>query len=508
MVAAVSPRAEVALCYALAEGLLLLAPHPHGVIDALPRPPALDLGKLADLVTLHDAPDSTPYAGVRRLPLGHRLTWRPGDSAPVVRRWFEPDTAQIPLSTAEAVRRMREVVTDAVAASLPHSGDVSATLSGGLDSAMVVGTAAELLVPQGRTVHTFTHRPIPGTRPARGKWEADDGPYAERMCAEVPGLTWTPVVNTNRRSHFDALPSLFRRTWLPTLNPANALWVSDAVEAAQARSTRLMLTGATGNGPYSRGAYESLRELGQRLRFDRVIRYGRAARRTGSSWPATIRPAVSAAAPSWLRSLRHRVPGRSATSSDGTLVSGLPVRPELLSEEARASVRLLSHPAPWTRQAWVDFVLRDHSMLTICQQLSPSVWWSDPLSDPEVTSLALRLPAEAWLAGGRPRGLAREASRDRVPDHIRLRTTRGAQAADRAQWLAGREGRVREQLEVVEASPAAQQFLDLAALRRGVEALGSPGLDVLTWDLGIGRALGFGMFAAWYESEVLAVRGS
>ncbi|HYP45897.1 MAG TPA: asparagine synthase-related protein [Propionibacteriaceae bacterium] len=508
--AAVSPRAEVALFYALAGGSLLLSSHPQGVIDALPQPPALDLAKLADLVTLYDAPDSTPYEGVRRLPLGHRLSWRPGKAAVLVRRWFEPDsTPQHSLSTDEAVRTMRETIAEAVAASLPSSGDVSATLSGGLDSAMVVGTAAELLFPSGRTVHTFTHRPLPNTLPGAGNWESDDGPYAERMCAEIKGLSWTPLVNLDRRNHLDALPALFRRTWLPTLNPANALWIVDAVDAAAFRSTGLLLTGATGNGPYSRDASQPLRELGRRRRLDLLAKHALAAHGTGLAWPVALRPSISATVPTWLKTMRRRKLSRSASIRlQADLMARLPVRPERLSEDARASARRLRAVATQTRQDWVDFVLRDHSMLTICQHLSPSVWWSDPLSDPEVTSLALRLPDEAWLAGGRSRGLAREASLGRVPDHIRLRTTRGSQAADRAQWLAGREGRVRAHLEVVEASPAAQQFLDLSALRRGVEALDPQSPDIHIWDLSIGRALGFGMFAAWYESEVLQPRGS
>ena len=53
------------------------------------------------------------------------------------------------------------------------------------------------------------------------------------------------------------------------------------------------------------------------------------------------------------------------------------------------------------------------------------------------------------------------------------------------------------------ASPAAQQFLDLPRLRAGVTAPDLAGLGAMRWESVFGRALGFGLFAAWYESQAV-----
>ncbi|WP_375423656.1 hypothetical protein [uncultured Friedmanniella sp.] len=74
---------------------------------------------------------------------------------------------------------------------------------------------------------------------------------------------------------------------------------------------------------------------------------------------------------------------------------------------------------------------------------------------------------------------------------------------DRGQWLAGRSASLLGLLEVVEASPAAQQFLDLPGLRQGVLDPGNP--SVHSQEMSTGRALAFGLYAAWYKPEVLRV---
>lgn len=496
-----SARTEASLFWTTRSGTLLLAPHPRDLIGLLAVPPALDVGKLADLVVLHDDPVRTVWTGVYRLPTGHQLRWRPGGSAPSVRPWFTPDDApDRSIGAAQAVALMRAAVTAAVAGSLPDRGDVHTTLSGGLDSSMVSIAAAALLQPQGRTVHAMTHVPLPGTAAVAG-WEADDGPYARRLCAEVPGFTWSALTNTARRSPFASLAERFERTWLPTLNPSNTVWVHEALRRASAARSRLLLTGATGNGPYSPGAGPFLAELARRHRYDQLARFGAQGLRRGDG--SALRLAAWAAAPPAVRAVRaHRRRGTSPRPNAG--VEELLVRPELLSDGAAAArERAAGSEAP-TRQDWVDLVRRDTSLAAGTQLLADDVWWSDPLSDPAVCTLALRLPAEAWLVGGRPRGLAREVSKGVVPDHVRLRTSRGGQSLDRGQWLAGREPEVLALLEQVEGCAAASEFLDLARLRRGVESLDPASPAVHRWEMGTGRALGFGLYAAWYESTVLA----
>ena len=499
VVAASSSRTELTALYTYDAGRLIVATHPRDLLVTLGRRPALSVAKLADLVALHDDPSSTVYDGVQRLPVGHLMRWRPEQPEPQVTRWYSPSVVpDVGIDPASAPALMRDVVRSAVAASLPVAGDVAATLSGGLDSSMVVATAARLLGPQRRMVHTCTHVPLPGVASA-GMWEPDDGPYARQMVAESPGLTWTPLTNTARTSPFELCWQSFAETWLPVMNPANHVWISAAVEHAAQAGSPVLLTGATGNGPFSRGAAGPLRSLASEHRYGALGRHIANARRAGTGWRQAAWPVVAAAAPGVLTALQRRR-GRTGGSGDADIVAALPVRPEQLSVEAQERMQRLGGAAAPSRDDWVDFVLKDSSLRARAPR---AVWWSDPLSDPEVVALALRLPHEAWLAGGRTRGLAREAARGLVPDHIRLRSTRGGQSHDLGLWLAGRQRHLNELYEQVAASPAAQQFLDLPRLRAGVTAPDLAGLGAMRWESVFGRALGFGLFAAWYESQAV-----
>ncbi|MCA9646517.1 MAG: hypothetical protein KC492_37785, partial [Myxococcales bacterium] len=99
-------------------------------------------------------PDRTPFAGVRMLPPGHLLTLR-GESLEL-EDWGAPDFDSAdasPNTEAEDVARFREVFLDSVERRLVSDARVCFHLSGGVDSAAVLGAARELQ-RRGRTAPT------------------------------------------------------------------------------------------------------------------------------------------------------------------------------------------------------------------------------------------------------------------------------------------------------------------------------------------------------------------
>ncbi len=133
--------------------------------------------------------------------------------------------------------------------------------------------------------------------------------------------------------------------------------------------------------------------------------------------------------------------------------------------------------------------------------MSDSVWVSDPLSDPAMVELAGRLPEEAWLSGGRSRGLARAATAGLLPDTVRLRRTYGSQGADIGQVV--RERDYRDLLDRFRASPTVPSFIDLDALERSLGPDLADPVRAIYWQGVHGRAFSYGHFAVWYEDEVL-----
>lgn len=505
VVAAASPRWEVSLLHARdrATGRLVLGTHPRDVIGALSSPPPLDLAKLADLAALHDGPATTVWEGIERLPLGHVLETDPS-GAPRVRRWFTPAAEQDrSIRLAEAPLLMREAVLGAVASSLPADGDVAATLSGGLDSGTVVAAAARRLAGTGRRIHAFTHAPLDGAVEVRSTWEADDAPYARALADQIPGIEVDIVRNTGLVPPLVAQEWLIERTWHPPFNPVNQSWVNEIYRRSEARGLSLLLTGAAGNATFSRGRAGILPELARSGAVGALAREVVRRRTAGAGWVRSGRHVLRESAPPGVRHAWHRLRGHTIVEHAFD-VDDLPFRRDRLSAAARAELPLMANAHEPDRAEWVDFVHLDVSRLVMLAATSDRVWWSDPLSDPEVISLALRLPEEAWLVGGRSRGLARAAADGLVPDVVRLRETRGSQGADVHLAMVGQEGAYRDLLDRFRASPSVPEFIDLDRLAAAIGPQMSAPETAAHWQGIHGRAFAFGHYAVWYEDRVLA----
>jgi asparagine synthase (glutamine-hydrolysing) len=80
--------------------------------------------------------------GVHKLPPGHLLRYRGGEVR--IRRYWDLPVGERAISEAEGVAEVRRLVRDAVASHLVADVPVGAFLSGGIDSATIVGTMVEL----------------------------------------------------------------------------------------------------------------------------------------------------------------------------------------------------------------------------------------------------------------------------------------------------------------------------------------------------------------------------
>jgi asparagine synthase (glutamine-hydrolysing) len=135
------------LMWRVADGVLSFASE----LKALREQPGFREELDPDALEAYFATNSIPsplsiYRGVRKLPPGHLLQWRPG-AQPEVRRWTRPGPV-----AAGAVRRgdpdtlaaeLRHVLRDSVAAHLISDVPVGVFLSGGIDSGALAALAAE-----------------------------------------------------------------------------------------------------------------------------------------------------------------------------------------------------------------------------------------------------------------------------------------------------------------------------------------------------------------------------
>jgi asparagine synthase (glutamine-hydrolysing) len=147
------------LYYHYADGRLVFGSEIKAIFADPGVPRELDESAIPSYLTFGYVPTPrTFFRGVRSLPPGHVLTFRPG-GIPQVERYWEPGvagldgTSRLELSPREAARNVRAALDHAVQRRLISDVPLGAFLSGGIDSTTVVGIMARQTE---HPVQTFT----------------------------------------------------------------------------------------------------------------------------------------------------------------------------------------------------------------------------------------------------------------------------------------------------------------------------------------------------------------
>jgi asparagine synthase (glutamine-hydrolysing) len=136
----------------------------------------------------------TMFRGISKLPPGHYLVWERG--AVTVHCYWRIPEGTCTLSSGEAEERFLELLTESVRLRLVSDVPIGAFLSGGLDSAVVVGLMSKLLA---EPVRTFTigfeeaaYNELPLARVAADGFKTSHREYVVRpnVIELLPKLVW------------------------------------------------------------------------------------------------------------------------------------------------------------------------------------------------------------------------------------------------------------------------------------------------------------------------------
>ena len=245
-----------------------------GGVDTAPEP----AGHAGFFLWGHVPEPYTLYRGVRALPAGSTL-WadaggvgEPRVYASVVETLREAARAPADLSPAEGAERLREALRDSVRAHLVADVPVGVFLSAGIDSATLVGLAAEV---EGSALNTVTlaFREYAGT-------ERDETPLAEAVAARYATRQHTRTVEG--ASFAGELPRLLAAMDQPSIDGVNTYFVARA--AAEA-GLKVAVSGVGGDEVF--GGYPSFREV---PRLARLLAPARHARPVGALVRAAAGP--------------------------------------------------------------------------------------------------------------------------------------------------------------------------------------------------------------------------
>jgi len=394
----------------------------------------------------------TMFAGIDVLQAGHLLVHH--EEMLRVEKWWRPDTAarEVHAHARDYVAEARILFDSAVASRLRARGGVVATLSGGLGSALVAVTAASQLAASGKVLEALTAVP------------REDAAWATAAADFQPNIRQR-LVSTGDTTPLDILPLAHQLAHTPVYNPANLVWTWQMSARAAHNRVRVILCAEHGN--------QSIGYAGD-LCDAHFIRLRRLAGAAQQSWDR-------------VRCLGTGLQGMHTHARTGTpglqIVSNASDREPSASERERFARAMLT-PRTTTR---VDFMARF------------GVEWLDPTADRKLLERLLTFPLHVFRVGNRPRGLARELGRGRVPENVRLRRARVMQSADLTAWVAQRAGDYRRAFQGLRDSDVCAEFLDLSSLGTLLETL-CAGNGTAAQAATLHQALDAGLFAAALES--------
>ena len=487
VVAAVDHIGAARLYYSTTGGRLLLSTQ-LGALMAHPQASRdLDLKALGLLVAPKIEQGSTPFKDLRALPGGHLMTYSAGTLS--IRRWWQPDTA---LRTRyrdphDYVLAAQEAFEHAVRVRLRTNGPVAVMMSGGLDSTLVAGAAARQLKESGRCITAYLSVPEPGLACAvRDGWDADDSPYATAVAGMHDNLKLVKITPGGTCT-LDVAEQLHAVSRTPVRNGANHMWFLRSCSAARARGARVMLHGGKGNATISWAGNGALHDLLWQMRWGPAIRYARQC--LGTQGPAAWRALAGDVAGEKGRELFGRLrdtPRRATRPGE-----------QLLTARFRAahSNSLATYaPAASTRAGQILFMTLPGTQWAFDAIAQEGLEDRDPTGDRRLIDLLLSFPLEAFSIAGWPRGLARAMGRDLIPDHVRFRTTRGAQVPELPGIIGLNSSRYRDVLERSHRSERLSLVLEMPRVHTLLERV-CAGTATLSEALTLDRAAEICLFA-------------
>jgi asparagine synthase (glutamine-hydrolysing) len=414
----------------------------------------------------------TIYQDIVRLPPAHLLV-AAGGAVTVRRYWRMEDAPEVRLgSDAAYVEAFLERYEAAVAARLRSTRPIGATLSAGLDSGSVTALAARQLRACGQGLAAFTAAPaFAADRLFSPRILADEWPAAQASAA-LAGVAEHIAVRAAGFSVSAALAWSLGTFGEPQHAAANMHWLHDLHAAAQGRGVGVLLTGQLGNGGVSWAgpahlALDLLR-AGRAGAALQALRDYRAA--SGRSWPGAIRRQLLGPLRRSLRAAAWQLRPSDAPWRGYAFLSRPFARRIGLLERMRADGHDPTFSQPTSgAQRRID---------TLMPAKSPAgAFWHalgaafgmevrDPTADIRLIQFCLGLPDEQQRRGDQGRLLIRRAMAGLLPAEV-LRAERfGLQAADLGQRMRADHEILDQLLGRIERAPAAQEYLDLPAMRR------------------------------------------
>jgi asparagine synthase (glutamine-hydrolysing) len=421
-----------------------------------------DLERVVSYLAIeHESGPNSFIASVSRVEPGQFVTIRPGQVS--ARTWWTPAFDPLDLSRDDARSAVRGELDRAVSDAL-EGPVVAAQLSGGLDSSLVVESAARQRQSGQRLVAITAAADRPDS--ADTHRFVDEALVAAETVRGFAGVEHV-VTTSPAEPPIAALERLLPTIQRPLLNACNLGWLEATYGAARAAGATTLLTGLSGNFTVShegRSRLAGLVAAGQFVRWWHEARAHRA--NSGARWSGIADMSFGWAVPLPL----HRVLDRLRHGPRQSVPLGFLRRDHPL---VRATLDRIRHAVEDSRLSPsddADMILRElrffdlglaNAGIRARYGLDPV----DPTGSRRLIELCLRLPLDHYFHDGRPRQLARSLLRGRVSPRVLDERRRGYQGQNWRRGIELERDSLIAEIDRASADPDSAALFDLAAMR-------------------------------------------
>ncbi len=392
-----------------------LAAHP----DVTCTPDETMLGRFVESFALPPA-GRTMFAGIGQLPAAHSLTLDAHGQLQQRRYWQLDPSNQIRLkNNGEYIERFRELFDDAVRIRLRADVSVGSSLSGGLDSSLIVGTIAKLRRTESAAAgqHTFSAR-----FPDQPLF--DEGPYIDAVVAHTGVTPHTIVPRADEL--VDQIRQLHWHQEEPFLSSSIfAQW--EVMRRARHEQTIVLLDGQGSDellGGYAPHLAFHLYDLARTGRWWRAWNEYRAVSRRQRALHAQFdgadqRAQMLSFSRVWSK-LRQRWTAKPTTLSNS---APSPRGPNGLWQRLHADLT----------QTCLPLLLRYVDR----NSMAHGIEVRNPFLDYRLIEFAMAIPNDLKIRDGWSKWILREAGQGVLPEQVRTRTDKVAFITPEDDWLRG-----------------------------------------------------------------------
>lgn len=433
---------------------------------------------------------NTVYKNIYQLPPAHTITVVNGKFS-LERYWHLPPTATLRLKSDEEYHEaFREVFDLAVTEKLRTYGQVGAHLSGGLDSGSVVSFATKALQKENKQLHTFSSIPEDNFNDWTPKYyAADERPFIKETVRHVGNIS-DHYLSFEGRSPLADVDDFLALMEMPYKFFENAYWLKGISEKAHNEGVKIVLNGARGNHSISWGSerlnieyYASLLKKLKLIHLNQELNVYCRNFRTGKRvmLPIVARNAFPNFAQLFTKNKGFDYPIPSFINPVFAQKTDVYNRLDRYDMDISGSFR--GDLNEYRRKHYDQLYYWNKSgTATTKLSLRYSLWDRDPTNDLRVIRYCLSIPEEQYVKNGMERSFLRSATKDILPDSIRLNHyVRGIQAADTIHRMKSSWKAFMEELHQLKNDSLMSEILDVKAIGAALSHIGDQPIPEHVW---------------------------